>query len=341
MAVVLKRVTRTPIIDGVDEIPAAGTEVRYSISLVRQGRHRFYTLTIPSHILAACSFATSKDEDPQAGFQRVLDSKRAKEIADYIDAGGTIPSSVVLSAQTESNFRSVDRAKTAAFTFGPHSFLILDGQHRIFGYSRAKTAIRVPVVIYDNLTKEDEARLFIDINTKQRPVPKELLLAIRSLAQTQTDIESQLGQVFDLFHGDEKSALLGWTSSTKKTANKVDRVTFNAGFRPHLGLFEGKDAFHIYSIWNEYFAALMSGLTEKRVKTAIAKKTTFRAFCDIFPDVVQRVQDRYRARYTAENFATVVEPIFTLASTNFSNPKVTMSELSSDMKKKLRSGLTL
>jgi DGQHR domain-containing protein len=327
--------------DGIDDVPDPGDEVRYAISLVRQGEHRFYTLTIPSNVLAGCSFATTRDEDANAGFQRVLDPKRAQEIADYIDAGGSIPSSVVLSAQPECNFRSVDRSKTAAFKFGSHAFLIIDGQHRVFGFSRAKTAIRVPVVIYDNLTKEQEARLFIDINTKQKPVPKELLLAIKSLARNETDIEALLGQMFDLFHADAKSALLGWTSSTKKAASKIDRVTFNAGLRPHLPLFDGKDAPYIYGIWNAYFQAVMSGLMGKQVASAITKKTTFRAFCDIFPEVVQRVQDRYRSKYVADNFYQVINPVFTLASTNFSNPKASITTLSLDLKKKLRSGLSL
>jgi DGQHR domain-containing protein len=326
--------------DGIDEMPPTDSEVRYAINLVRQGDHRFYTLTIPSHVLAACSFATTKDEDPQTGFQRVLDVKRARDIAAYIDKGGSIPSSIVLSAQPDSNFRSVDRSKTAAFVFNQHSFLIIDGQHRVFGFSMAKAAIRVPVVIYDNLKKEEEARLFIDINTKQRPVPKELLLAIRTLARTETDVEASLGQVFDLFHNDEKSALLGWTSSTKKAAQKIDRVTFNAGLRPHIQLFDGKDAQQIYAIWNEYFKAVLSGLSAKQINVAITKKTTFRAFCDLFPDVVQRVQDRYRSRYTADNFSNVLSPVFGLASTTFSRPK-TILDLAADMKKKLRSGLTL
>ncbi|MEK6384100.1 MAG: DGQHR domain-containing protein [Paraburkholderia tropica] len=327
--------------EGVDEIPADGDEVRYAMSLVRQGEHRFYVLSIPSNVLAACSFATTKDEDPLVGFQRVLDKKRAQDIADYVDSGGSIPSSVVLSAQPDSNFRSVDRSKTAAFKFDPHAFLIIDGQHRVFGFAKAKTAIRVPVVIYDNLTKEQEARLFIDINTKQRPVPKELLLAIKSLARSETDIEALLGQVFDLFHEDGQSALLGWTSSSKKASSKLDRVTFNAGLRPHLSLFDGRDAPYMYGIWNAYFQAVMSGLNAKQVPGAVTKKTTFRAFCDIFPEVVQRVQDRYRSKYIADNFARVIEPVFTLASTNFSSPKTSILELATEMKKKLRAGLAL
>lgn len=329
------------ISEGVDELPKDGEEVRYSINLVRQGKHRFYTLSMPSNVLAACSFATTKDENSQSGFQRVLDAKRAQEIADYIDDGGSIPNSVVLSAQKDSNFRSVDRSKTAAFNFGQHSFLIIDGQHRVFGFSKAQTAIRVPVVIYDNLTKDEEAKLFIDINTKQRPVPKELLLAIKSLARDETDIEALLGRVFDLFHEDSKSALLGLTSSTRKSAQKIDRVTFNAGLRQHLAYFSGKDASYMYGIWNPYFHAVMSGLTQKGVEKAITKKTTFRAFCEIFPDVVQRVQDRHKAKYTSDNFYDVIAPIFTLASTNFSSPKSSLTDFAIDLKKKMRAGLTL
>lgn len=328
-------------LEGIDDVPQLGDEVRYAISLVRQGKHRFYVLTIPSNVLAACAFATTKDEDPTAGFQRVLDHRRAQDIANYIDEGGTIPSSVVLSAQADTNFRSVDRSKTAAFKFGPHAFLIIDGQHRVFGFSRAKTTIRVPVVIYDNLTKEEEAKLFIDINTKQKPVPKELLLAIKSLAKDETDIEALLGQVFDLFHEDRKSALLGWTSSTKRASNKIDRVTFNVGLRPHLTFFSGKEAAYIYGVWNAYFLAVVSGLSGKQVTDAIAKKTTFRAFCEIFPEVVTRVQDRYRSKYVSDNFADVLSPVFTLASTNFSNPRTGITELATELKKRLRAGLTI
>jgi hypothetical protein len=55
-------------------------EHRYSIAQVTQGDYRFYTLTVPSHVLATTCYATTPDEDPQRGFQRVLDQKRAEEI---------------------------------------------------------------------------------------------------------------------------------------------------------------------------------------------------------------------------------------------------------------------
>lgn len=64
---------------------------RYSVSLVTQGKHRFYRLTMPSDVLANTCFVTTRDEDPRKGFQRLLDHNRAQQIADYIDMDfGTI-----------------------------------------------------------------------------------------------------------------------------------------------------------------------------------------------------------------------------------------------------------
>jgi len=51
--------------------------LRYSVSLVTEGRHRFYTLTVHSDVLARTCFVTTRYEDPKMGFQRLFD----KEIA--------------------------------------------------------------------------------------------------------------------------------------------------------------------------------------------------------------------------------------------------------------------
>ena len=58
----------------------AGATISYTASLVRQGNHRFYTLTMPSDVLAQNSTVDMRVEDPIKGFQRRLDIKRAKDI---------------------------------------------------------------------------------------------------------------------------------------------------------------------------------------------------------------------------------------------------------------------
>lgn len=78
-------------IEAVNQAPP-GETVSYTASLVSQGKYRFYTLTMPSDVLAENCTVDTRIENPIKGFQRRLDERRAQDIADYIDSGfGTIP----------------------------------------------------------------------------------------------------------------------------------------------------------------------------------------------------------------------------------------------------------
>lgn len=320
-----------------------GNQLRYSTSLVTQGNHRFYTLTMPSDVLAGCCFATSREEDPIAGFQRVLDSRRAQEIADYMDLGfGTIPSSIVLSAQPEANLQVIGRGKTIEYTYLPHSFLIIDGQHRVFGFAKANTKLRVPVVIYNGLTKQQESKLFIDVNTKQRPVPNELLLDIKKLADAENDEEALLRELFDAFSNDNDSPLIGLTSPASKAAGKLTRVTFNAAVKPILSAFATSSSSAIYPALRNYLKAFYRGLVTADAREALVNPTVFRAVFEIFPDVAQRVVDRTGTSFLESEFASVLGGLFDrVKPARFKTPPRSPKELSGEMQKALKAGFLI
>jgi len=329
--------------DSSDGDVVTGERVRYSTSLVTQGSHRFFTLTMPSDVLAGCCFATSREEDPIAGFQRVLDAKRAQEIATYMDLGfGTIPNSIVLSAQVAADLKVIGRGKTIEFTFGPHSFLIIDGQHRVFGFSKAKTKLRVPVVIYNGLTKQQESRLFMDVNTKQRPVPNELLLDIKRLADAESDDEALLRELFDAFSDDTDSPLVGLTSPASKTTGKLTRVTFNAAVRPVLTSFANAESSAIYPALKSYLKAFYVGLVAADAKESMVSPTVFRAVLEIFPDVAQRVVDRSGTAFTEADFGSVLRPLFDrVKPVRFKSPPKSHRDLSTELQKALRAGFVI
>ena len=285
----------------------SGRSLSYTASLITQGRHRFYSLTIPSTVLAETCFVVDRDEDPIEGFQRLLDRKRAQQIADYIDAGfGTIPTSVVLSAQSVSRFIYNRVNRTVRFQNNSKSFLVLDGQHRIFGFHLAKAELRVPVVIYNDLTKMDESRLFIDINTKQKPVPNELLLDIRKLAEYRNDVETRLGDIFDLFATDPSSPLLGSMSPSRRKKSHISRVTFNAAVKPILNLFGEAESINIYKVLTAYLTAFMVRASERKLDVDITQPIVFRAILAVFPEVAQRVRDRFGIKYQTDHFSDIV-----------------------------------
>lgn len=278
----------------------------YSCSLISQGMARFYSLTMPSDVLANTCFVSTRDDDPKEGFQRMLDENRAKDIAEYIDSGkGSIPTAIILSAQPDANLQYSSKNKTIEFDYVHKAFLILDGQHRIYGFSLAKTAVRVPVIIYNGLSRKEETRLFVDINTKQRPVPPELVLDIKSLAEYETNIDAFCREIFDLFSSSSDSVLLGLMSPAERKSGKVSRVTFNAAIKPIYGIFGEREAQEIYTFLNSYLKAMSIGLRKKGIKS-ITKPAVFKAIMQFFPNVARLVD----GEYTVEKFSEVLEPLF-------------------------------
>lgn len=279
---------------------------RYSCSLVTQGTAKFYSLTLPSEVLATTCFVSTRDDDPIDGFQRILSRERAQEIADYIDNGiGSIPTAIILSAQKESNFTYLSKNKTIEFESIPKAFLILDGQHRVYGFTLASTSVRIPVIIYNNLTRKEETRLFIDINTKQRPVPTELLLDIKSLAEYENDIEALCRNVFNCFYTNEDSVLLGLLAPTARTNGKISRVTFNAAIKPIYNTFGDREADEIYVLLNSYLKAISIGLKKRGIKS-IVKPVLFRAIMQLFPHIARLLN----GAYSVENFNRALMPVF-------------------------------
>lgn len=317
--------------------------LRFSVSRVTQGKQVFYTLTMPSDVLARTCKVSTRKEDPKAGFQRELDSKRASEIAKYIDDEiGTIPNSIVLSAQPEAELKIVGRGKTLEFNDTPGAFLILDGQHRVYGFSKASKALRVPVVVYNGLSRRDESRLFIDINTKQRPVPTQLLLDIKQVAEVEDEDEIILRNIFDQFHERRNSALRGLTAPFEIEKGRITRVTFNYAVKPLLEYFSGRENEEIYDILNNYLLSIRYQLEDKFDPSVLGRAVVFRAFMGLFPAVAQRVLDRYNGDYRAENFSDIVSPIFlNIPKKKLENPGTSWTALRDYLSDRLKKKLVL
>jgi len=319
------------------------SRLSYSASLVTQGDHRFFTLTMPSDVLGRTCFVSTRDSDPKGGFQRLLDKKRAQEIATYIDAGlGTIPTSIVLSAQASSDLIYIRPRKTLEFNDSPESFLILDGQHRVYGFSLAKAALRVPVVVYPNLSRRDESRIFIDINTKQRPVPNELLLDIKKLAEYETDDEARLNALFDRFNDNPDSPLSGLLSPHERKTNKISRVTFNASVRPLLPLFASSEADEVYDSLASYISAHIACLGRRGASDSIVKPPFFKAAMKLFAAVAQRVKDRHGSDYRLAHFEEVLSQAYdTISAAKLKKPGANVGPILDSFQRGLQRGFIL
>lgn len=348
----MNEVEKLENLSGVSEIGEENNEVdedkkddeqRVTFSLVRQGKHRFYTLTLNSDLLARTCFVSTRYDDPTDGFQRTLEIRRAQQIAEYIDNGlGTIPNSIILSAQPEAEMKVIKDGKILSFIERPKSFLVLDGQHRVYGFSLAKSKLRVPVVIYNGLSRKEESRLFIDINTKQRPVPNELLLDIKKLAEYETDTEQLMNRIYDLFNTSSDSPLIGLMSPYEKQKGKISRPTFNGAIKPILNMFKDQEIHEIYIIVRSYIEAFCYGLREISAEEYMTKPVVFRAMVQFFGEVVPRVKYKFDGDYSTDNFYDVLRPVFSEANSSwFSNSGITQRSLYQKMEKAIDKNFTV
>jgi len=318
-------------------------EITVAALPVVQGAHRFFSLVLPSDILADNCAVEARSDNPQDGFQRLLDKKRAREIARYIDAGfGAVPSAIILSAQSRARLKYDRKTGFVSFRRDPRAFLIIDGQHRVFGFKLAKKSVSAPVVVYNDLTRAQECQLFMDINTKQKPVPQELLLDIRRLSLAETEAEALLHDVFDLFDTREDSALRGRLSAHERRRGFITRVTFNAALRSISRALDGASAEHVYGLLNLYYRVCISGLLMHDAQDNIVNSALFKALTLLFPDVAERVSDRHGAEMTAKKLEDVLLPMFRrLRKSELPKPGAGHHALHEHYRKTLSSGLLL
>jgi DNA sulfur modification protein DndB len=281
--------------------------------MITQNGRRFYFASIPVDDLFPYCYVAKRDEDPVHGFQRSLNEARADDIAKYLAEGtGSIPSNIVLSAQPGADLKYKAKAGSVSFVRAASQFLVLDGQHRLWGYNKCSKRHRVPVAIYSGLSRAEEAKLFIDINTTQRGVPAALLLDIKQTAEMETQQEQLLRELFDKLNADAKSPLAGKLSASRSLANRISRVTFNKALSTALSGVLGESSRAIrYGLIVNYISAFEAELNDKKM---LVKAAFFEAIFEVLDEVVRNCVALYR-ELRKESLQKVVRP---LARLNFS-----------------------
>jgi DGQHR domain-containing protein len=313
----------------------------YSCLQVTQNEHRFYMATIPVSDLFDCCFLAWRHEDAATGFQRRLNENRAQEIAAYLKRGdGSIPTNIVLSAQSDSGFRYSSKSKQLFFNRTSGGFLVLDGQHRLYGYQMCLEQYdldhRVPVSIYSGLSREDEARIFIDINTKQIGVPAALLLDIKQVANTETAEEEIIRKLSDRLATDSKSPLIGKLSRDKAVVGKLSRPTCKRALIPVIRstLFSSLDNEARYVLIRNFLRATSENLINP---DWLFRAAFFEAIFDVFEETIKSSLER---KGNAKE-ASLTEVLRPLGSVDFTNFATNRSLTSNSLKQALRQNISI
>ncbi|WP_439695079.1 DGQHR domain-containing protein [Mucilaginibacter sp. AW1-7] len=177
----------------------------------KMGGHIYYSFSIEPEKLLKIGYVLHRNkanENMMPTYQRLIKKTRLKEIHKFIeDEGGYFPNSVIINIVLDKNKelvfeRSSNQVLEAISRIGilhlPKKYraaYIIDGQHRLYGYSnsRYKNTNTIPVVALVNLERSEQVRLFMQINENQKPVSKDLRNTLD--ADLLWDSESYIDQI--------------------------------------------------------------------------------------------------------------------------------------------------
>ncbi|MGN6297574.1 MAG: DGQHR domain-containing protein [Ginsengibacter sp.] len=160
-------------------------------------------------------------QSSEEGIQRRLQIDRINSIKKFIesDSSNFLPNTVLLSANISDldkfsyNYQHYEGQDFGEFEF-PDSFLfsIIDGQHRLAGLSMVESKLlnqfEIPAVLLLNVSIPTAAKLFADINGKQRAVNKSLIYDLYSNIDKPDFKEIKLFHtICENFYKSEKSPL--------------------------------------------------------------------------------------------------------------------------------------
>jgi|SRR5271165_537577 len=225
------------------EIP--GLRIRIPAIRFKMGGQHCYTFTLsPEYLLKICYVShrsKGKASDVDA-YQRMVAKSRLNKIRKYISDNGYFPTSIVVNLDNKRlNFERVSQTQEDDALMGwldikpaYKSAWIIDGQHRLFGYSGHERAAkaRLSVLAFGGLKPSDQARLFIDINSRQKKVPQILLQTL--IAELNWDAEDPdvrvsaiISKAIQVLDADQESPFTGriQTSEDSKDLRRCVTIT--------------------------------------------------------------------------------------------------------------------
>ena len=175
------------------EIP----ELKNKVPAIRgkMGSHTYYSFSIEPDTLLKLSYimhSTVTSEENEGAYQRMVNKTRLNEIDTFLTKGGYFPNSIIINVVTQkekplyadevkgSHDSAISELCVLHLPRNYQSAFIIDGQHRLYGYANNdwKYKNSIPVVAFENLPIEDQVKMFVDINHKQKSVSKNLLTTI-------------------------------------------------------------------------------------------------------------------------------------------------------------------
>lgn len=176
------------------DIPELG-DVKVPATRGTLGKNKFYSfVTTPRRLLkiAFVNHLALNHPDGRPAYQRMVTPSRIKEIGEFIRKGGFFPTNLLINFTEKCRFDLLPNKDNSdpntkfGWLYLPRKYKsawVIDGQHRLYGYSRIDEKYwdqNIAVIAFEEMDTRDEADLFVTINHKQKSVPRSVIVSLQS-----------------------------------------------------------------------------------------------------------------------------------------------------------------
>ena len=216
----------------------------------KMGGYTYYSFSIEPEKLLKIGYVLHRSDanaNLMPTYQRIIKKKRLQEVRSFINEGGYFPNSIIISIDTKGKGLSFDQAANRVdntlskigilhIPKRYRSAYIIDGQHRLYGYSDSLYASTntIPVVAFVDLERSEQIKLFMDINENQKAVPKSLRVTLNAdmlwesddLSEQRQALRSKIAQML----GEESTSplhsrvVIGENESTPERCITVEAI---------------------------------------------------------------------------------------------------------------------
>lgn len=164
--------------------------------------HKIYTFAMRVGDLLPLQYVASRGVSTEQGaVQRILNKSRVDAICKFVLGGNTFVNTFILN-WTDTQYLPKVKKETLSLPLQGRFSQMLDGQHRIAGLQEAVNQkpeiadMEVLVSLFIGLNTKEAARIFLNINSEQKPVPRSLIYDL--FGEANDDPESAITRVTDI-----------------------------------------------------------------------------------------------------------------------------------------------
>lgn len=147
-----------------------------------------FSFFLDAETLLKLSYVLRIQPGKEGSYQRFLNKQKLKSIAEFIDNGEYFKNNIILGVSREPTFVTKEKHGETEFEKIEYGILylpsrycslkVIDGQHRLYGFSllpeeKRKMLLPVTLLVTDDVGKQ--AWTFLEINRTQKPVPPDIL----------------------------------------------------------------------------------------------------------------------------------------------------------------------